>query len=144
VLLSCPFTPRLAEFQLKSIIHNELRELRQLQSTLGWLDRRRNFQHWIPHRRQPVIIVGLRERFRFHEARPVRQLQELHRFARDLVMRPLSDHPPALRRGGNLDAWGRAQPRDLFDLKPHVRDNWHSSDEQGLHRFESRLIIINK
>jgi hypothetical protein len=32
------------------------------------------------------------------------------------VMRPLSDHQPALRRGGNLDAWGRAQPRGLLDL----------------------------
>jgi hypothetical protein len=68
-----------------------------------------DFQHGIAHCRQPVILVGFREQFRLHHARPVCQREEFHRLAGNLVMRPLLDHQPA-RHHGFADVF--AQPLD--------------------------------
>ena len=62
---------------------------------LEWLDRGGDFQHRIPHRRQAVAPLSLREQFRLYQARPVRERQKFHRLARDLMMRSLLDHQPA-------------------------------------------------
>ena len=70
---------------------------RKAPSVLERLDGRRDFQHRITHRRQCVVLVSLREQFRFHHAGPVCQCQELHRLAGDLMMRPLFDDQPAIR-----------------------------------------------
>ncbi len=58
-------------------------------------DHRFNFQDWVAHNRQPVTLVRLREQFRFNDAGPISDRQELHRFAGGLMMSPLFDDQAA-------------------------------------------------
>jgi len=58
-----------------------------------------DFQDRIAHGGQAVILVGLREQFRFHDAGLVGEGEKFHRLAGDLVMRALFDHQPAGRDG---------------------------------------------
>ena len=81
---NCPRLPRPQHSQGKS------------PPILKRLHRRGDFQHRIPHRRQPVILIRLREKLRFHHARPVGQREEFHRLAGNLVMRALFNHQPKM------------------------------------------------
>jgi len=61
---------------------------------------RLHFKHRITHRRQSVALVGCCEEFGFHDARPIREAEELHWFACDLVMGALLQDQSAGRMSG--------------------------------------------